>query len=135
MTLLTQAQHAASFIISEANGHGSRHTVTLLGGFDGAGKLFPGTVLGKIAASQKYVISPATGSDDSQIADAILYGFADISGGDVEAVAIVRNAEVNGAMLIFDPSVDSEAEKRTKAVQLDAAHIVVRGQLYGRISQ
>jgi hypothetical protein len=126
MTSVTEGRHAAEFVLSEANGLRSRDTVTLHGGFTGAAKLKPGTVLGKITSGGKYAASPASGSDGSQTAVAVLINWADISAGDVDAAVISRAAEVNGDCLEYEASVDTDNEKAAKATQLAAVGIIVR---------
>lgn len=126
MTALTEARHAAEFIISEANGHRSRANVTILGGSGGAGVLPAGTVLGKLTSGGKYVASPATGSNGSQTAFAVLINAVDASDGDVEAAVIARDAEVNGKLLSFASSVDDDDKEAAKATQLAAVGIIVR---------
>jgi hypothetical protein len=101
------------FVLNE--GTASREVVTLAAG---SGWLPPGTVLGQIASSGAYTVSAATGSDGSELPGAILYDFTDIRSGDVEAVVIIRNAEVNGEVLVFDASVDTDAKKRAKCSAL-----------------
>jgi hypothetical protein len=120
--VIEERRHRAGFLLSEANGRYSRHVVTIAGGFTGAGRLEPGTVLGKITATSKYAISPDTGSDGSEIPDAILYDEINLANGDVDAVVINRAAEVNGNLLIFDPSVDSDAKRKAKCLLLDVPH-------------
>jgi hypothetical protein len=126
MTTFTEGRHAAEFVLSEAEGTRSRDTVTLYGGYTGAGKLKPGTVLGKLTSGGKYVASPASGSDGSQTAIAVLIGWADVTDGDVEAAVISRDAEVNGNCLEYEATVDQDGEKTTKATQLAAVGIIVR---------
>jgi hypothetical protein len=126
MTTLTEGRHAAEFLLSEGNGLISRDTVTLHGGFTGATKLKAGTVLGKLTSGGKYVASPASGSDGSQTGVAVLLYNVDISVADVDAAVIARDAEVNGAALEYETSVDLDSEKAAKAVQLAAVGIIVR---------
>src|SRR5690349_1117908 len=102
MTTFTEGRHAAEFVLSEAEGTRSRDTVTLHGGFTGATTLKAGTVLGKITSGGKYAASPASGSDGSQTAVAVLIYPADISAGDVHAAVISRDAEVNGDCLEYE---------------------------------
>ncbi len=82
MTTLTEGRHALEFLLSPGNGNISFDNVTLHGGFTGAGKLKAGTVLGKITSGGKYAASPASGSDGSQTAVAILAYNADITNGE-----------------------------------------------------
>ncbi len=126
MTTVSEGRHAAEFVLSEAEGTRSRESVTLHGGFTGAGKLKPGTVLGQITSGGKYAASPASGSDGSQTAKAVLIGWADITDGDVEAAVIARDAEVNGDCLEYEATVDTDNEKAAKATQLAAVGIIVR---------
>jgi hypothetical protein len=126
MTTVTEGRHAAEFVLSEAEGTRSRDKVTLEGGFTDAQKLKPGTVLGKITSGGKYVASPASGSDGSQTAVAVLLDWADIVDGDVEAAVISRDAEVNGDCLEYESTVDTDNEKAAKATQLAAVGIIVR---------
>jgi hypothetical protein len=126
MTTFTEGRHAAEFVLSEAEGTRSRDNVTLHGGFTGADKLKPGTVLGKITSGGKYAASAASGSDGSQTAVAVLLGWADISDGDAEAAVISRDAEVIGDCLEYEATVDTDNEKAAKATQLAAVGIIVR---------
>lgn len=126
MATLTEKTHAGEFILSELDGAGSRSNVTLLGGTTNSGKLYPGTVLGKLTVGGKYVPSPATGADGSQTGVAILIGYADVTDADVEAAVIDMDAEVNGNSLIYDSSVDSGGKITTKNAELLTKGIKVR---------
>lgn len=126
MTVFNEGRHAAEFILSEANGQLSRDNVTLHGGFTGAATLKAGTVLGKITSGGKYAASPASGSDGSQTAIAVLIDNVDISAGDVVAAVVSRNAEVNSHLLEYEATVDTDNEKAAKATQLAAVGIIVR---------
>jgi hypothetical protein len=126
VTVLSNTLRAGGFIESEANFARSRDTVTIEGGTGGAGKLLAGTVIGKITSSGKYWASPATGVDGSQQAIAILFDAVDATAGDVEATVVAREAEVRGADLFYDPSVDDDAKKAAKAAQLLVVGIIVR---------
>jgi head decoration protein D len=102
---------SGSFIISEANFYRSRGRVTIAAG---AGQLAFGTVLGRISSSGLYVPSPASATDGSDIACAILFEDTDASGAaNVAAGVIAREAEVFAGALTFDPSVaDAAAHRR-----------------------
>jgi hypothetical protein len=78
------------------------------------------------AASNKFVASPVTATDGSDVAVAVLVGDVDATSADVSAVAIARHAEVNRHGLYYDASVDDDAKKSAKWAQLRAAGIVVR---------
>jgi hypothetical protein len=126
MTTLTEGRHAVEFLLSSGNGNISFENVTLHGGFTGAGKLKAGTVLGKITSGGKYAASPASGSDGSQTAVAVLAHNVDISLGDVQASVVAREAEVIDACLEYEATVDLDSEKAAKATQLAAVGIIVR---------
>lgn len=127
-TVFTEGKHPGSFIMAEQAGAGamSREVITIK---SGAGVIAPGTVLGKISASGKYVPSPASevsGSEGAEVATAInIYG-VDATDADVEVTAIVRLATVNGHYLTYDASRNLEAEQLSARVDLAAENIIVR---------
>jgi hypothetical protein len=125
-TVLNNRVRAGGFLQSEANYARARDKVTIEGGTGGAGYVYAGTVLGMIARTGKYVPSPATGSDGSQTAVAVLWDDADATLGDVVAGAITRAAEVRADELSYDPSVSSPADQQAKWAQLAAVGILVR---------
>lgn len=124
MTVLNENPHPGNFILSEDDeGRLSRDTIVIA---SGAGKLLPGMVLGKVTASGKFVPSPATGTDGSETASAILVGPVDATSADAIAVGVMRHAEVNHSGLFYDASIDDDAKKSAKWDALRAAGIVVR---------
>ena len=118
---LTETTHAGDFLISVAHGNRSIDKVTLISGQD----LEAGTVLGKITASGKYTRHDEDAGDGSGTAVAILLAATDASAGDVECSAVVRDAEVNGAQLIWADSSPTPDEV-TGAANLLTKNIVVR---------
>jgi len=126
MTVLTNRIRAGGFIQSEANYARARESVTIAGGTGGAGVLYAGTVLGKLTSGGKYVASPATGSDGSQTAVAVLFDDVDATADDVVAGVLARDSEVRAADLTYDSSVDDDSKKSAKHTQLLAVGIVVR---------
>lgn len=88
--MITENPRTGGFILSEANGHISRETVKILNGED----LPAGQVLGKVTASGNYVAYDSAATDGSETAAGVLYAATKADGADVEAVAIVRHAEV-----------------------------------------
>lgn len=122
-TVLTEGRHAADFIISEAEGKRSRDTIIIA---SGAGKVLPGTVLGKVTASGKYVPSPDTGADGSQTAAAINIYEVDATSADVSVAAINADAEVNVNELVYHSTVNDATKKGTKQTQLRALGIKSR---------
>jgi len=110
----------------ELNASYCRETVILKGGTS-----YPfGAVLGRIAATAKYRLSPAVavvGDEGAETAVAVLTQAVDASAGDAIGVAVARGPViVSEAALAFDASVDQAAEKDAKKTQLAAAGIVVR---------
>lgn len=126
MTVLTNRIRDFGFVQSEANPYRSRDKVTIAGGTGGAGVLYAGTVLGKLTSGGEYVPSPASGSDGSQTAIAILLDDVDATNADVVAAILARDAEVRAADLRYDSSVDTDNEKSAKWTQLAAVGIIVR---------
>jgi hypothetical protein len=96
-----------------------------------AGTRYPlGSVLGKITASDKYRLSPATqvaGDEGAETALAVLLEAVDASLGEKTGLVVARGpAIVSKAVLAFDASVDLPAEKMAKHAQLASAGIVPR---------
>ncbi len=122
--LFTEGRHATEGLLYEGEREHSREAIVIA---SGAGVIAPGSVLGRVTASGKYVLSPHTGADGSQTAVAIaLYG-CDATSADQKIAAIVRGpAGWNGNTLTFAASVDDAAKRATKATQLAAVGIIVR---------
>lgn len=77
----------------------------------GAGVLEPGTVLGKITASGKYVLHDVALANGAQVAAAILGHPVDATAADVTTVATVNGpATIFGPMLIYKAGI-SDANK------------------------
>lgn len=126
METATMQTRNLAFLLSEAAGRRSRATVTIA---SGEGKLAAGTVLGKVAASGKYVASPdaeVVGKEGAETARAILAYGVDATDADVDVTVIDRDAEAKLPMLSFHASVDDQTKTDTKIAQLDAAGIRVR---------
>ena len=123
MTVLIEGRHPGEFLMAEAKGQRSRENITIAGG---AGIIAPGTVLGKITATGKYLASAVGATDGSQTAGAIaLYG-CDATASDADIAAITRDAEVNGKILTYHPDRDQSAEKAAAQADLAAVGIIVR---------
>ncbi|WP_278366875.1 MULTISPECIES: head decoration protein [Marinobacter] len=93
----TETTRAGEFLVSEANGKRSRETITVTGG-----PYVAGQVLGKITASGKYTAYASGASNGTQTAAGVLYAAADGSSADVTAVGVVRDAEIDEALLTGD---------------------------------
>ena len=84
--------------------------------------LLRGTVLGKVTATGKYVLSAADAVDGSQIPDVVLAEDTDATAGDRSTVGYV-NATLNEAKLILGPGQTLEAIKeclRVKRLRLSS---------------
>ena len=123
MPVLTEPPSMGDVLKYEVNPNYTREVVTLL-----AGTPYPvGSVLGKITASGKYTLSPATGADGSQVATAVLLYAVDATLADAVGIVVARGpAIVSRAGLAYDATVDDGAKITTKIGQLAAAGIVAR---------
>ena len=97
MVTKVEKRGAGFYMVSEANGHRSREEIVILDGED----LAVGTVLGQIAASEKYVQVDLAAVDGSEDAVAVLYDAVFADGADAAGVAHVRDSEVLGAELVY----------------------------------
>ena len=123
MPVLTEPPSMGDVLKYEVNPNYTREVVTLL-----AGMPYPvGSVLGKITASGKYTLSPATGADGSQVATAVLLYAVDATLADAVGIVVARGPSiVSRAGLAYDATVDDGAKITTKIGQLGAAGIVAR---------
>lgn len=112
MTPLISHPRLAAFVLSEADGQRSRENVLVTRDTDDA--IPSGTVL--MTVSGKYV--PYDGVSAS-VATGILYSHVPAGTGDVEAVAFVRDCEVNRRNII---GLDNDA-----IADLNAVGVIVRG--------
>ncbi|GGC24664.1 hypothetical protein GCM10011363_46390 [Marivita lacus] len=92
------------------------------------GMAYPvGSVLGKITASSKYTLSPATGSDGSQVASAVLLYAVDATLADAEGIVVARGPSiVSRAGLAYGATVDDGTKITAKLTQLTAVGIIAR---------
>lgn len=121
MTTLTETNHAAEYLVSEASGTRSREAVTVISGQD----LAAGTVLGKITASGKHTLHNNAASDGSENAVAVLYADVDASAADTVGTITARDAEVDGELLTWKSGI-SAANKTAAIAALAALGIIVR---------
>lgn len=123
MTTLTEGKHAGGFLVWEVLRDYTRDTVTLA---SGAGKLEPGTVLGKITTGGKYTRLTPGASNGSQTAAGILWGAVDAADADVPGVVVLRGpAIVNRHELIW-PDGATEAQITAATTALAALGILLR---------
>lgn len=126
MPVLTQAPTLGDLLKYELNGNYTRESVTLKAGTNYA----LGAVLGRITATGKYRLSPAAaviGDEGAETAVAVLLGAVDATAADAVGLVVARGpAIVSKAALVFDASVDLEAEIAAKRADLVRAGIVPR---------
>ncbi len=126
MTTLIMSPTLGDLLKFELNASYCRETVTLKSGTNYA----LGSVLGKIAASGKYRLSPtalAIGDEGAETAVAVLIQAVDATAADKAGLVVARGPTiVSKAALVFDASVDQPAEKTTKHTQLATTGIVPR---------
>ena len=124
MTEFIEGRHAGEAVLHEANGSRSRDSITIPAG---TGVVEPGTVLG-VDPSGNYVPSATVDGegDGTEIAVAMNIHGVDATDADVVVAAITRDAELNGACLVFEASVDTDAKKLAKTAELAEVGIIVR---------
>lgn len=120
MGVETEGLHAGHFIISEANGHRSREVITIKQGE----VLSAGAVIAFQTSTQKWI--EYQNDETSLAAKAILFDNVDATDGAVQAVAIVRDAEVNGLELQWAATEDT-GDRDAAVVDLATVGIIVRG--------
>ncbi|MDO8605933.1 MAG: head decoration protein [Phaeospirillum sp.] len=126
MPTLTASPNLGDLLKFECNPSYCRETVTLK-----AGTSYPlGSVLGRIAASGEYRLSPAAevvGDEGTETAIAVLLQAVDATDGVATGVIAARGPVILAdAALVFDASVDQPAERTAKITQLAAAGLVAR---------
>jgi len=114
----SEGRHPGEAILSEANKSRSRDNTVIE---SGSGVVEAGTVLAAGAAAGE--MKPA-GAADTGIA--VIIAGVDASTVAVPAAVIARDAEMNGACLVFEASVDTDAEKAAKVADLAAKGVIVR---------
>ena len=110
MPTLSESRHAGGFLVWEALRDFCRSTVILA-----SGDLQPGTILGKITASGKYAVHDPAASNGTQTAAAILWASVDASGGDKNAIVLIRGPAIVNQYEITIPDTPT-------APQIAAAH-------------
>lgn len=121
MAILTEGKYAADFVVSEAAGSRSRDVITIAQ----SGALEPGAVLGKVTASGKFVALAPAAATGEEAAAGLLRSGVDATVADISAVAILRDAEVNGAELVWPDGITAE-QQAAAITELAALGIIVR---------
>ena len=123
MTTLTEGKHAGGFLVWETSRDYTRETITVV---SGAGKLEPGTVLGKITTGGKYTGLAPSATNGSQNAAGILWAGVDASAADAAGVVVLRGpALVNRHELVW-PDGATEAQITAATTALAALGIILR---------
>ena len=123
MTTLTEGNHAGGFLVWEVLRDYTRETVTIA---SGAGKLAPGTVLGRITTGGNYPVLTPGASNGSQTAAAILWGQADATDADAPAVVLLRGPAIVNRHEIIWPEGITEGQTSTAIAALTALGILQR---------
>ena len=123
MPVLTEPPSMGDVLKYEVNPNYTREVITLL-----QGQPYPvGSVLGKITASGKYTLSPATGADGSQVANAVLLYAVDATLADATGIIVARGPTiVSRAGLAYGATVDDGTKIAAKIGQLAAVGIIAR---------
>ena len=123
MTTLTEGKHAGGFLVWEVLRDYTRETVTIA---SGAGKLEPGTVLGKITTGGKYTGLAPAATNGSQNAAAILWAGVDAADADAPGVVILRGPAIVNRHEIIWPEGATEAQITAATTALAALGIIMR---------
>ena len=123
MTMLTEGKHAGGFLVWEVLRDYTRETVTIA---SGAGKLEPGTVLGKITAGGKYTTLAPAATNGSQNAAGILWDKVDASAADAPGVIMLRGPAIVNRHEIIWPDGATEAQITAATTALATIGIILR---------
>ena len=123
MTMLTEGKHTGGFLVWEVLRDYTRETVTIA---SGAGKLEPGTVLGRITTGGKYTSFAPSASNGSQNASGILWDSVDASAADAPAVILLRGPAIVNRQDLVWPDGATEAQITTATTALASIGIILR---------
>ena len=123
MTTLVKGQYPGGFLVWEVLRDYTRETVTIA---SGAGKLAPGTVLGRITTGGKYTVLTPGATNGSQNATGLLWGPADATDADAPGVVIVRGPTLVNRHEIIWPEGITEGQTNTAIAALTALGILQR---------
>ena len=123
MTTLTEGKHAGGFLVWEVLRDYTRETITVV---SGAGKLEPGTVLGKITTGGKYTCLAPSATNGSQNAAGILWAGVDASAADASGVVVLRGPAIVNSHEIVWPYGATEAQITAATTALAALGIILR---------
>lgn len=123
MPVLTEPPSMGDVLKYEVNPNYTREVITLQLGLS-----YPaGSVLGRITASGKYTLSPATAADGSQTAVSVLLYPVNATLADAVGIVVTRGpAIVSRAALVYEATVNDAAKIAAKITQLAAVGIIAR---------
>lgn len=121
--IATETARLSNLVKHEEGGQNytSRDEVTILSGET----VNVGSVLGKVTATGKYVLSDADAANGSQVASAVCLQNLGTVGADTACIVIVRDAVLNREALVWDAANDA-AEILAAEAELKAAGVLVR---------
>jgi hypothetical protein len=123
MTTLTEGKHAGGFLVWEVLRDYTRDTVTVA---SGAGKLEPGTVLGKITSGGKFTTLAPAATNGSQTAAGILWAGVDASAADTPGVVLLRGPAIVNRHEIVWPEGATEVQITAATTALAALGLILR---------
>jgi hypothetical protein len=123
MTTLTEGPHPGGFLVWEVLRDYTRETITVA---SGAGKLAPGTVLGKITTGGKYTGLAPAATNGSQNAAGILWAAIDATDADAASLVILRGPAIVNRHEIILPEGATEAQINAAITALAALGIILR---------
>ena len=123
MTMLTEGKHTGGFLVWEVLRDYTRETVTIT---SGAGKLDPGTVLGRITTGGKYTSFAPGASNGSQNASGILWDSVDASAADAPGVVLLRRPAIANRHDLVWPDGATEAQITAATTALASIGIILR---------
>lgn len=116
-----EGRHTADYILSEGNGAISRENVTMAQ----SAIVEPGTVLGIVTATGKFMPLDLAATDGTEVAAAVNYARVDASAADVACVISARASELKIDQLIW-PAGISAPEKATAIAQMKTHNLIAR---------
>ena len=123
MATLTEGPHPGGFLVWEVLRDYTRETVPLA---SGAGKLAPGTVLGRITTGGSYTQLAPAASNGSQNAAGVLWAETDASTADVPGVVILRGPAIVNRHEIIWPEGATEPQIAAATTALAVLGIILR---------
>lgn len=123
MTTLVKGPTTGGFLVWEVLRDYTRETITLA---SGAGKLTPGTVLGRLTSGGKYTVLTPGASNGSQNAAGLLWDAADAIDADAPGVVLVRGPAIVNRHEIIWPEGITEGQTNTAIAALTGLGILQR---------